>query len=250
MIDLHSHVLPGLDDGPATLEESMSIARAAVEDGIRTLAATPHVRDDWPTTAEQMQAGVAAVRAELQAQGVDLNVVPGGEVALDRLGKLDREGLRAFGLGGNPDYLLVEFPYRGWPLDLQQRIFDLRLQGIRPVIAHPERNAEVQANPARCAPLAEAGALLQVTAASIDGRLGRAPREAGRRLLELELAHLLASDAHAPAVRGIGLSAAAEAVGDEELARWLTVGVPGAIVAGTALPKRPDAPKKRRLRFR
>lgn len=251
MIDLHSHVLPGIDDGPRTLPESLAIARAAVADGIRTLAATPHVRDDYPTSVERMRAGVEELRGELAGEGVPLELVTGGEVALDRIDALSDDDLRAFGLGGNPRYLLVEFPYSGWPLDLAERLFDLSVRGMTPVIAHPERNSDVQSDPAKLAPIADSGALLQVTAASLDGRLGRAPREAGLRLVELELAHLIASDAHSPAIRGIGMSAAAEAVGDETLARWLTVDVPGAIVSGTRLPERPRAERaKRRLRLR
>jgi protein-tyrosine phosphatase len=250
VIDLHSHVLPGIDDGPRTLPESVAIARAAVEDGIRTLAATPHVRDDYPTTAERMAAGVEELRAELAREGVELDLVTGGEVALDRLGALSDDDLRAFGLGGNAAYLLVEFPYHGWPLDLAERLFELSVRGITPVIAHPERNADVQSDPAKLAAIVDSGALLQLTAASLDGRIGRAPRQAGLRLLELELAHLIASDAHAPAIRGIGMSAAAAAVGDEALARWLTIEVPGAIVSGSRLPERPRAERaKRRLRL-
>jgi protein-tyrosine phosphatase len=251
VIDLHSHVLPGIDDGPATLAESVAIARAAVDDGIRALAATPHVRDDYPTTAERMRSGVAELRAELAREAVPLELLTGGEVALDRLDALSEEDLGAFGLGGNPAYLLVEFPYTGWPLDLAERLFGLRVRGITPVIAHPERNLEVQAAPEQLAPLVDGGALVQVTSASLDGRLGRSSRHAGLRLVELGLAHLVASDAHAPALRGIGMSAAAEAVGDAALARWLTVDVPGAIVSGARVPERPRAERgKRRLRLR
>ena len=115
------------------------------------------------------------------------------------------------------------------------------------MIAHPERSADVQAHPERLAPIVEGGALVQVTAASVDGRLGRRPRDAAFRLLELGLAHLLASDAHAPSLRQIGMSAATEAVGDPALARWLTVDVPSAIVGGMQIPERPQAPRRRRF---
>lgn len=246
MIDLHSHILPGVDDGAATLEESLEIARAAVADGIELLAATPHVRDDYPTSADTMERLVAELRAALAVAGVPLELRPGGEIALDRLDELSEDELRRFGLGGNPGYLLVEFPYAGWPLGLEERVFRLAAAGIVSVIGHPERNADVQAAPDRLEPLVRSGALVQVTAASVDGRLGRSSQRAGLELIRRGLAHLIASDAHAPSLRGIGMSAAAAAVGDERLAAWLTRDVPAAIVAGQALEPRPEVRTRRR----
>lgn len=246
MIDLHSHILPGVDDGPATLEESLDMARAAVADGIETIAATPHVRDDYPTSADTMERLVAELRGELAADGIPLEVLPGGEIALDRLDELSHEDVRRFGLGGSEAYLLLEFPYFGWPLGLEGQVIRLEAQGVRAVIAHPERSAEVQAAPERLEPLVRAGALVQLTAASLDGRLGGRSQRAGLDLLERGLAHLLASDAHTPAIRGIGMSAAVEAIGDAELARWLTVDAPAAIVAGEEIPPRPEATARRR----
>lgn len=238
MIDLHSHILPGVDDGAATLGESLEMARAAVADGIRAIAATPHVRDDYPTSPGAMERAVAELRGALAGEGIPLEVLTGGELALDWIDRLGPDDLRRFGLAGS-DYLLVEFPYYGWPLGLEDAVFRLGLAGLRAVIAHPERSAEVQAAPRRIEGLVSAGALVQVTAASLDGRTGRHARRCGLELVERGLAHLIASDAHVPAVRGIGMSAAAEAVGDEALARWLTSDVPAAIVAGEDVPPRP-----------
>ena len=211
------------------------MCRAAAEDGVEVLAATPHVRDDYPTTPEQMEAALA--RVSDAAEGV-VRLVPGGELAL---GELDRpaEELRRFALAGNPRYLLVETPYYGWPLDLGERLFRLRAGGVTPVLAHPERNGAVQERPELLEGLVAAGTLVQLTAASVDGRLGRAARTCAAQLLELGLAHMIASDAHAPAVRAIGLSAAARALGDEALAAWLTDGVPRAILDDTPVPARP-----------
>src|SRR2546423_10468878 len=94
MIDLHSHILFGLDDGAATLEQSLEIARAAVEDGIEVIAATPHVRDDYPTTAAEMEERLAEVRGAVEAAGIPLDVRPGGEIALDRLAPGSPDDLR------------------------------------------------------------------------------------------------------------------------------------------------------------
>jgi protein-tyrosine phosphatase len=245
VIDLHSHILPGLDDGARSLEDALGIARSAHEDGIRAVAATPHVRDDYPTSPAQMETQLGALRDALRNAGLPLDVLPGGEIAIDMLSQRDEDELRRFGLAGNPRYLLIETPYFGWPLAIEQTLFQLGLRGFTTVLAHPERNGEVQGSPERLAPLVERGTLVQLTAASLDGRLGAGPKKTSRRLLELGLAHLIASDAHAPTVRQIGMSAAARAVGDQELARWLSEDVPAAIVAGGAIPLRPARAARR-----
>jgi protein-tyrosine phosphatase len=242
VIDLHTHVLPGVDDGCRTLEQSLDLVRAAAADGVEALAATPHVRSDFPTEPGTMERLVAEVRDAVAEAGLAVDVLPGGEIALGRLEELELAELRRFGLGGNPGFLLLEFPYSGWPLDLERRVFDLQATGITPVLAHPERNAAVQADPSRLAQLVGRGVLVQVTAASLEGRLGSSSRSAARVLVESGLAHLLASDAHMPDVRRVGLSGAAETVGDTALARWLTEGVPEAIVSRRRLPERPAPP--------
>lgn len=244
MIDLHSHILHGLDDGARSLAESVEMARAAVADGIGTVAATPHVRDDYPTTPTELEAALGELRAELEHAGIALQLLTGGEIALDRLDRLDAEERARFGLGGNPQALLLEFPYHGWPLGLAETVFGLRASGTRPVLAHPERNDVVRRNPSLLEPVVRAGALVQLTAASLDGRLGTATRSTAFKLLDLRLAHLVSSDAHSPDVRSIGLREAAEAVGSAPLAHWLTELVPKAIVAGSSLPPRPPSPQR------
>jgi protein-tyrosine phosphatase len=245
VIELQTHILPGLDDGSRTLEERVEMARSAVADGICVVAATPHVRDAYPTRAAEMERAVDDLREALANEGLRLDVRTGGEIALDRLGTLDSDELTRFGLAGNSGYLLVEFPYYGWPLDIGMRVLELSERGITAILAHPERNAEVQAAPDRVRPLVEEGVLVQVTAASLDGRLGRATQRTAFRLLELGLVHLVASDAHAPDVRAVGMTAAVGAVRDATLARWLSVDVPAAIVANEPLLARPPSTRKR-----
>ena len=250
MIDLHSHVLPGVDDGPRSLAGSLEMLRAAAADGITRIAATPHVRDDYPTEPETMERLVDVVNAAAREEAIPVEVLRGGELALGEAAAADDATLRRFGLGGNPAMLLLEYPYHGRPLELRDLVFRLETRGFGVVLAHPERNADVQDDPELLRPVVEAGVLVQLTAASVDGRLGRSPAAASRTLLDARLAHLIASDAHEPAIRAIGMAAAAEAVGDESLARWLTHDVPAAVVAGAAPPPRPDGPKKSRLRLR
>lgn len=245
MIDLHTHVLPGLDDGAADIEEAVALCRAAAAEGITALAATPHVRDDYPTTPKQISQRLAELR---EAVGEVIRVLPGAELALDELQRPADE-LARFALAGNPRYLLVETPYVGWPLNIRSLFSDLRAVGIVPVLAHPERNLDVQLRPQLLEPLVADGMLIQLTAASVDGRHGRAAANCARDLLERRLAHLLASDAHGPSIRAIGFAAAVDELQDAALAQWLTVDVPGSIVEHRPLPPRPDRSRRRWFTF-
>jgi protein-tyrosine phosphatase len=249
VIDLHSHVLPGLDDGARSLEESVQILMLAAQEGVTAVAATPHVRHDFPTRPEEMERGVAAVRAELDARGIAIAVLPGGELDYEELTRRTSHELSRFGLGGNPHYLLVEFPYIGWPMRLPADVEKLLATGVVPVLAHPERNSAVAERPEALGPMVEAGALVQLTASSITGAFGERVRRVAQALLDRGLAHLIATDIHAPELRRAGLAAAAESVSDEGLARWLVVDLPAAIVNDTPLPPRPfSKPRgKRRL---
>ncbi|HSK15619.1 MAG TPA: CpsB/CapC family capsule biosynthesis tyrosine phosphatase [Gaiellaceae bacterium] len=245
MIDLHSHILPGLDDGSRTVEDARALAHRAAADGVTAIAATPHVRPDYPTRPEEMERGVLRLREDFLEQGIDVEVLQGGEIDLGTLATLADDDLRRFTLAQSGTYLLLEFPYAGWPAGLEETVYALGLRGLVPILAHPERNRAVQGNPTRLAEAVRLGALVQLTAASLDGRIGRSAERAAGRLLELGLAHVLASDAHTPEIREAGLGAAAEAVGGE-LARFLTVEAPAAIVAGEPVPAPPRKPRRRR----
>lgn len=245
MIDLHSHILPGLDDGARTVEDARELALRAAAEGVTAIAATPHVRDDYPTRPAEMERGVAGLREDFVKQRIDVEVLHGGELDLGMLSVLDDDDLRRFTIAQSGRYLLLEFPYSGWPAGLEETVYGLGLRGFVPVLAHPERNREVQGDPGRLREAVRVGALVQLTAASVDGRIGRSAEKAAQRLLELGLAHLLASDAHTPEIREAGLAGAAEAVADDALARYLTVDAPTAVVAGETLP---DAPRRARRR--
>jgi protein-tyrosine phosphatase len=246
VIDLHSHILPGLDDGSRTVEDARELARRAAADGVTAIAATPHVRADYPTRPEEMERGVLALRQDFVEQRIPVEVLHGGELDLVMLGSLDDDALRRFSLARSERYLLLEFPYTGWPSGLEETVDGLGRRGFVSVLAHPERNREAQADPGRLAEAVRLGALVQLTAASVEGRIGRSSQRAAQRLLDAGLAHVLASDAHTPEIREAGLATAVEAVGDERLAAYLTVEAPGAIVAGEALPGPPPRPRRRR----
>ena len=247
MIDLHSHILPGLDDGVPSMRGAIEMARAAVRDGITAIAATPHVSYRYPTVPDDMERSVRDVVAALQDNGIPLRVLPGGELTIESASRLPPDERDRFGLAGRREYLLVEFPYHGWPMDLGPLIDRLRGEGVTPVIAHPERSADVRADPERLRPLVEGGALVQVTASSLDGTASRESRAVTMGLVQDGLAHLIASDAHSPKVRRVGMSEAGRAVGDDRLARWMTTEVPEAVVAGESIPPRPRSrPRARR----
>jgi protein-tyrosine phosphatase len=234
VIDLHAHMIPGLDDGVATIEEASGVARAALADGVRTIAATPHVREDYPTTPEQMETGVEQVRRAFAAAGIAVEIVHGGEIELARLGRMDVEELRRFSLGQRGRHVLIECPNRGWPPALDSIAGYLRQFGLVPILTHPERNAAIQDRPRLLERMVAEGALVQLTARSFAPAGNAAARSTAFRLLDLELAHLIGSDTHgwgSPTLR-----AAAEAIGDSELVRRLVVEVPAEILAAEPAP--------------
>jgi protein-tyrosine phosphatase len=206
------------------------------------------VRDDYPTSADAMEQALAVLRG---ASPGEIEIRGGGEIALDRLPHLGEEERARLGLGGNPRLLLLETPYYSWPLDFSRTCADLRREGIQPVVAHPERNPDVIDQPTLLEDVVRRGAVVQITAASVDGRLGPRIAQCSRRLLELGLAHVIASDAHGPGIRETGLSAAVRAVGDSALGRWMVEDAPAALLAGADLPTRPSftPPRRRFLQF-
>ena len=240
MIDLHTHVLPGIDDGARTLGEARAIALDLASQGVTVMAATPHVRDDYPTTPEVMEEAVAEVRADFDANRVPVDVVHGAEVDLGLLWAIPPEELPRLTIAQTGRYLLLEFPYRGWPFALDSAVKRLVGLGVTPLLAHPERNPEVQDRPDRVRSIVESGALVQVPAASLEGARDRAAQAAALRLLDLGLVHVLASDSHGPHISREGMAAAAATLNDPELARYLTLEAPGAIVAGEPVPERPQ----------
>ena len=259
VIDLHSHILPGLDDGPATMEGSLALARAAVEAGTNTILATPHINGDFGISPDRIDAALAGLRAALADAGIPLQVLSGGEIAIWRLVDLDEDTLRRLSLGGGR-YLLVESPFSPVVGDFEPMVLDLQARGHRILLAHPERCPAFQRDPARLERLIAAGALAQVTAGSMTGAFGSTVKRYTAALLRDGLAHAVASDAHDHVQRPPGLAAGFEALepelpGLEAQREWMTVLLPAAILSGGEPPERPPLPReagglRRRLRFR
>ncbi len=247
MIDLHSHILPGIDDGPGTLEGSLELARVAVAAGTRTILATPHINTDERIDAAMVAAGLEELRPALAAAEIPLEVLPGGEIAIWRLVDLDDTALRSLALGGGP-YLLVESPFSPVVGDFEPMVLDLHARGHRVLLAHPERCPAFQRDPTRLERLVTAGVLVQVTAGSMAGAFGSTVRRFTAGLLRDGLVHVVASDAHDTERRPPGLRAGFAALerdlpGLGEQAEWLTQLVPRALLDGAPLPARPPLPR-------
>lgn len=238
MIDIHSHVLAGLDDGARDMAESIAMAEIAVGDGVRRMVATPH--NVWGAEQDErftslvsiVRDKVRALQAELDARQVKLQVLPGVEVYLapEVLKQLDTG--QAFTLAGTR-YLLLELPLSAYPFYTENVIFELQVKGIVPILAHPERNTVVQEDPNILHPLVERGVLIQLTAASLTGLFGPLVEKTAHRLLEHNMAHVIASDAHTLTKRSPVLSAgvekAARVIG-EQRAVAMVEDVPAAIL--------------------
>jgi protein-tyrosine phosphatase len=249
VIDLHCHILPGLDDGPVNFDFSVAMARKAEEAGINIMVATPHVRSDYPTEPEGIAAAVAELNDALANEELELLVLAGAEVSLQKSAELDDGTLTTLCLGSG-DYLLVESPYRSIDIDLEGIVWDLQARGFKPVLAHPERCPIFQRDPDRLARLVNGGVLCSITAASLAGRFGTTVRRFSLELMYDGLVHDVASDAHDHLHRPPDLltgfeSAEADIPGIRGQASWFTVTAPVAIVTGRdSLPPRPDPPPR------
>lgn len=246
MIDLHCHILPGIDDGPRRTEDSIELARAHAREGVRTVVATPHLRDDYPRARpDEVAARCSALGGELRSAGVQLELVPGGEADIVWALKADDDELRLASIGQRGTDLLVETPYGALPPSFEELLFRLNLRRYRILLAHPERNPTFQRDPMRLAGLAQRDVLIQVTAASLAGRPSRSrSARLAHSLVTEGLAHVLASDAHGPEIRGRpGLATALE-VGRKLVggrADWMVTEAPAAVLAGDPLPPMPSA---------
>ena len=199
--DLHFHLIPGVDDGPGDIAESLELARAAVADGTSTVVATPHVRPDFVTEPLELAARVRELREALALARIPLGVRCGGELGYDLVELLNQAQLEAIAQGptGNR-WLLVEAPFEGLTADFHAATAELRERGFAVVIAHPERTPFAATTGARALrhELA-AGSVAQVNAMSLTGGHGDEARVAGHEYVAQGLVRIVASDAHGEA---------------------------------------------------
>jgi protein-tyrosine phosphatase len=249
VIDLHSHVLPGIDDGPADVDGSLDFMRAAAAQGTTVLAATPHLRSDFPLVEIERVADGCAKLNELARRDSELRVVPGAEVDVAWAQRASDDQLRLASLGQRGTDLLVETPYGLLPDNFEELLFRITVRGYRILLAHPERNPTFQRQPARLKELVGRGVLVQITLPSVGARdRGSRARKLAFSLVRERLAHNLASDSHSAGWRPPALGDGVRAFADyaPSYAEWMVTDAPAAILEGEPLPRPPrgDAPRR------
>jgi protein-tyrosine phosphatase len=273
MIDLHSHILPNLDDGPRTIEDSIQMCRVSYKDGTKTIVATPHIlpgiyENDRSTILSKLQELNEAIKkfgvesSEFRVKNFDsttqrpndlitqlpndsmtkLKILPGADVhfSSDILQRLEKKEIVTVNDQGR--YLMVEFAFQGIPYQAEEVLFQLLTKGIIPIISHPERNMEIGQRPQRYYEMIRMGCLGQVTAMSLTGEFGPGVRRIAQKLLTNRLIHIIASDAHStdgrPPILSAAMKAAEKIVGKEEAYKMVT-DYPQAVLDG----KKPNVPE-------
>ncbi|MEA2014062.1 MAG: CpsB/CapC family capsule biosynthesis tyrosine phosphatase [Thermodesulfobacteriota bacterium] len=197
MIDIHEHILPGMDDGPSTQEEALGMARAAVANGIRIVVATPHslngVYTNW---RKEILSACKKFNSALKEHAIALTVLPGSEVRLSPEIIDALESGRLMTLNDAGRHISLELPDQFIPAATISFINRLRGMGITPIISHPERNPSIQHNVELLRDIIAAGALTQITAGSLTGGFGQHAQKCCQKIVELRMVHFMASDAH------------------------------------------------------
>ena len=275
MIDLHVHILSGLDDGAKTLEESIQMCWISYRDGVRTIVATPHTLNGlYLNDRETILAKVKELNEALMKFGIRnaefgikepnaalhtpqsemffnsafrtphsaLKILPGADIRLSEMTLPYLDQGKMMTISDGKKYLFLEFPFQGIPYQAEEVIFQIMTRGIIPIITHPERNLEIGQRPQRYYEMIRMGCLGQVTAMSLTGEFGSRVRQIAERLLKNRLIHFIASDAHStdgrPPILSEGVRAAEKIVGKEEAQKMVTK-YPQAILEG----RKPDVPE-------
>jgi protein-tyrosine phosphatase len=254
-VDIHAHVLYGIDDGPVDRADAESMLRTAARSGTAAIVATPHLRSDFPDVrVDELAARADELRDWVADQAFGIELINGGEVGLVWALDADDESLRLTSYGQRGADLLIETP--NTVVGIEALLYQVRTRGFRVTLAHPERSREFQRDPSTLEALVERGILLQVNADAVLGDPRKSPTaRLAHRLCVDGLAHALASDSHRAAewrpvsVMPYAVAAAAELIGAER-AEWMAVDAPAAIVAGRPLPEAPPivAPGRGRRR--
>ncbi|NQS89432.1 hypothetical protein HQ584_06560 [Patescibacteria group bacterium] len=199
MVDLHTHILPGLDDGAKNWEESLKMCTFAQKEGITTIVCTPHIiPGTYDNNREKILLITGKLKEKLKQQRINLKVVPGAEIRLfpDIIKQLKNKTLLTINDMGK--FLLIEFPLNWIPPFTRDLIFQLQLRNFTPIISHPERNRDIRETPDLVYHLVKQGALIQISSLSILGYLGKRVRRFCEKLIRHNLVHLVASDIHSP----------------------------------------------------
>jgi protein-tyrosine phosphatase len=212
VIDIHTHILPGLDDGAEGYDDALNMARAAVSEGITTIIATPHhANGSYTNLAADVRGHVQSLNERFRAENVPVAITTGQEIRVhdDLLEAWQRQELLTL---ADSRYILLELPSSRIPRVTRELIHELLIMNVHPIIAHPERNAEIVQHPERLAELVEAGAYAQVTTHSLLGGFGKRIEQSSWKLLRMGVIHTVSSDAHHIVRRGFRLREAYDAI--------------------------------------
>ncbi len=241
MIDIHHHLLPGLDDGPPNFDISMKMVDAAVREGITHIVCTPHANDRYSYNREKNEALLAELRSRIDGK-VTLGLGCDFHMSYDNIqDALDHPG--RYSVNGRA-YLLIEFPETAIAESTNDSLYELTVSKQRPIITHPERNVVLQRHPERLAQWIRDGALVQVTAASFTGRFGRTAQATAEKYMKKNWVHFVATDAHNLESRAPVMSQAFEFLRKnygQRTAERLCITNPQAVFDGKELPEQPEA---------
>jgi protein-tyrosine phosphatase len=197
MIDIHSHILPGIDDGARTMNDSIDMAKQAVSEGIQTIIATPHhMNGKYDNLKSDILPLVSELNETLKQEAIDLQVLPGQECRIYGEILEDYQKGDILTLNKDSQYLFIEFPSNSVPRYAERLLYELQVEGLTPVIVHPERNAELIERPDKLYKFVKNGAATQLTASSLVGYFGKNIQKFSQQMIEANLAHFIASDAH------------------------------------------------------
>jgi protein-tyrosine phosphatase len=237
VIDLHCHILPGVDDGSGSAAESVAMAKMAFEDGIRTIVATPHTLDGtYLNPLLSITRHVLSLQDAFNTSGADLRLCVGADVHLcPGMAERIQRG-EAATINNTGRYFLLELPPQTLPSGVKEEIFSLKIQGITPIITHPERHPAILRDMNLLYDFIRMGALSQLTAMSLTGEFGVPVQQCSQVLLKHRLVHVIASDAHSadrrPPILSRAVNEALELTGSESFAISLVKDVPAKILAG------------------
>ncbi|MEE8423956.1 MAG: CpsB/CapC family capsule biosynthesis tyrosine phosphatase [Thermodesulfobacteriota bacterium] len=219
MIDIHCHILPGIDDGPREWEESLAMCEMAAKDGIRTIVATPHINNgQYSNSKEKIIEKIEELRERINNR-FDLEILIGADthVSFDLVDRLQSKEIPTI---NNKNYILLELPHELLPPNLENLIFNMKVMGITPIITHVERTLWIKRKFEELKKLIQKGALLQITAMSITGEFGRSAQQWSEKLLKENLVHIIASDGHSingrPPILSRALNAASSIAGSDD----------------------------------
>ncbi len=223
MIDIHTHILPSIDDGPKTIEESIELCKVAASDGIKTIVATPHSYDGvYESKSVEILNSVEMLNSQLKEKQVNVEILPGAEIHIhEGLVESVKNG-DALTINNGGKFILLEFPFVFIPPGTDKFVFNIKVNGIIPIIAHAERISAFQRKPALIEQLVNIGARVQINANCMTKKANRGERKCAEWLLKKRLVHFIASDTHSlrgrPPILSEAVGYASRIVGEKEAA--------------------------------